>query len=178
MIKLGRAARLWNGTSLRGHKWRNGARFQNKNPKWLANKRCEQAYRWGFKPFICEMSPREYKSTLIDKGLNYLISVKLLILEAIVISYCRRFLRDRSFFMGRGGRSNLGGLFQKNGLQMWGEVMPKICMFKGGSPSICGKFRGNYRSTADLHDHLPPLLRFSKILYTQSLTMHNCIAVV
>ena len=31
MIKLGRAARLWNGPSLRGHKWRNGARFQNKN---------------------------------------------------------------------------------------------------------------------------------------------------
>ena len=29
MIKLGRAARLWNGPSLRGHKWRNGARFQN-----------------------------------------------------------------------------------------------------------------------------------------------------
>ena len=30
IIKLGRAARLWNGPSLRGHKWRNGARFQNK----------------------------------------------------------------------------------------------------------------------------------------------------
>ena len=30
MIKLGRAARLCNGHSLRGHKWRNGARFQNK----------------------------------------------------------------------------------------------------------------------------------------------------
>ena len=29
MIKLGRAARLWNGPSLRGHKWRNGARFKN-----------------------------------------------------------------------------------------------------------------------------------------------------
>ena len=30
MIKLGRAARLWNGPSLRGHKWRNGAKFQNR----------------------------------------------------------------------------------------------------------------------------------------------------
>ena len=29
IIKLGRAARLWNGPSLRGHKWGNGARFQN-----------------------------------------------------------------------------------------------------------------------------------------------------
>ena len=29
MIKLGRVARLWNGTGLRGHKWRNGARLQN-----------------------------------------------------------------------------------------------------------------------------------------------------
>ena len=38
----------------------------------------------GFKPFICEMRLREYKSTLIDKGLNYFISVKLLILETIV----------------------------------------------------------------------------------------------
>ena len=28
MIKLGRAARLWNGPSLRGHKWKNGARFR------------------------------------------------------------------------------------------------------------------------------------------------------
>ena len=28
MIKLGRG--MWNGPSLRGHKWRNGARFQNK----------------------------------------------------------------------------------------------------------------------------------------------------
>ena len=37
-VKLGRAARLWNGPSLRGHKWRNGARFQNKIKKWLANK--------------------------------------------------------------------------------------------------------------------------------------------
>ena len=58
--------------------------FQNKNPKWLANKRCEQACKWGFKPFICEMRLREYKSTLIDKGLNYLISVKLLMLETIL----------------------------------------------------------------------------------------------
>ena len=47
IIKLGRAARLWNGPSLRGHKWRNGARFQNKI-KWLANKRTEQACRWRF----------------------------------------------------------------------------------------------------------------------------------
>ena len=37
MIKLGRAARLWNGPSLRGRKWRNGERFQNKT-KWFANK--------------------------------------------------------------------------------------------------------------------------------------------
>ena len=35
MIKLGRAARLWNGPSLRGCKWRNGARFQNKNQNGL-----------------------------------------------------------------------------------------------------------------------------------------------
>ena len=35
MIKLGRAARLWNGPSLRGHKWRNGERFQNKNQNGL-----------------------------------------------------------------------------------------------------------------------------------------------
>ena len=35
MIKLGRAARLWNGPSLCGHKWRNGARFQNKNQNGL-----------------------------------------------------------------------------------------------------------------------------------------------
>ena len=28
MIKLGRAARLWNGTSLRGHKWRNGDKIE------------------------------------------------------------------------------------------------------------------------------------------------------
>ena len=35
MIKLGPAARLWNGPSLRGHKWRNGARFQNKNQNGL-----------------------------------------------------------------------------------------------------------------------------------------------
>ena len=36
------------------------------------------------KPFICEMRLCEYKSTLIDKCLNYFISVKLLILETIV----------------------------------------------------------------------------------------------
>ena len=40
--------------------------------------------RWGFKPFTCEMRLRKYKSTLIDKGLYYFISVKLLILETIV----------------------------------------------------------------------------------------------
>ena len=50
--------------------------------KWLANKRTEQACRCGFKPFICEMRLREYKSTLIDKGLNYISSVELL--EAVV----------------------------------------------------------------------------------------------
>ena len=79
MIKLGRAARLWNGPSLHSHKWRNGARFQ-----WLANKCSGQACRWGFKPFICEMRLSKYKSTLINKGLNYFISVKLLILETIM----------------------------------------------------------------------------------------------
>ena len=35
MIKLGRAARLWNGPSLRSHKWKNGARFQNKRTNAL-----------------------------------------------------------------------------------------------------------------------------------------------
>ena len=35
MIKLDRAARLWNGPSLRGHKRRNGARFQNKKQNGL-----------------------------------------------------------------------------------------------------------------------------------------------
>ena len=78
MIKLGRAARLWNGPSLRGHKWRNGAGFQN-----CLQTNAQQACRWCFKPFICEMRLREY-STLIDKGLDYFISVKLLILETIV----------------------------------------------------------------------------------------------
>ena len=52
--------------------------------KQNANKRIEQACRWGCKPFICEMRHREYKLTLIDKGLNYFISVKLLIVETIV----------------------------------------------------------------------------------------------
>ena len=42
-------------------------------------------------------------------------------------------LRDRSFSMGRGGVE-------------LGEGIPKAS----------GKFRGNYRCTADLHDHLPP----------------------
>ena len=79
MIKLGHTVCLWNGPSLRGHKWRNGVRFQNG-----LQTNTEQACRWGFKPFISEMRLREYKSTLIDKGLNYFISVKLLILEAIV----------------------------------------------------------------------------------------------
>ena len=48
IIKLGRAARLWNGLSIRGHKRKNGARFQNKS-KWhgLQNK-AKQAYKWGF----------------------------------------------------------------------------------------------------------------------------------
>ena len=62
-------------------KW---GKISKQNPKWLANKRTEQASRWGFKPFLCEMRLREYKSTLINKGLNYSISVKLLILETIV----------------------------------------------------------------------------------------------
>ena len=52
--------------------------------KWLPKQNAGQACRWGFKPFICERRLREYKSTLIDKGLNCFISVKLLILETIV----------------------------------------------------------------------------------------------
>ena len=54
--------------------------------KWLANKRTtrNKLADGVLKPFICEMRLREYKSTLIDKGLNYFISVKLLILETIV----------------------------------------------------------------------------------------------
>ena len=59
-------------------------KISKQRSKWLANKRTEQACRWGFKPFICEIRLRKYKSTLIDKGLNYFISVKLLILETIV----------------------------------------------------------------------------------------------
>ena len=59
-------------------------KISKQKSKWLVNKRTEQACRWSFKPFICEMRLREYKSTLIDKGLNYFISVKLLILETIV----------------------------------------------------------------------------------------------
>ena len=55
-----------------------GQDFKTKS-KWLANKRTEQACRWGFKPFICEMRLREYKLTLIDKGLNYFF-----VLETIV----------------------------------------------------------------------------------------------
>ena len=82
MIKLLQAARLWNGPSFRGSdKWRNCARFQN---KMACEQSTEQACRWGFKPFVCEMRLREYKSTLIDKGLNYFILVKLLTLETIV----------------------------------------------------------------------------------------------
>ena len=76
MIQLGHAVRLWNGPRNRGM----GLDFKTKI-KRLANKRTEQACRWGFKPFMCEMRLREYKSTLIEKGLNYFISVKLLILE-------------------------------------------------------------------------------------------------
>ena len=60
-----------------------GQDFKTKS-KWLANKRTEQDGRWGFKTFICEMRLREYKPTLINKGLDYIISVKLLILEIIV----------------------------------------------------------------------------------------------
>ena len=50
--KLGRAARLWNGPSLRGHKWGNGARNQNKIKMACKALNAEQACRWGFKPFI------------------------------------------------------------------------------------------------------------------------------
>ena len=39
MIKLGGEARLWNGPSLRGHKWRKGARFQKQNKM-----ACEQTH--------------------------------------------------------------------------------------------------------------------------------------
>ena len=114
MIKLGRAARLWNGPSLRGQKWRNGATFQNKT-KWLPkqNSGAGQACRWDFKPFICEMRLREYKSTLIDKGLNYFISVKLLILETIVFQrpWSYRLKRScigiRTFFFSYKGNSTL-----------------------------------------------------------------------
>ena len=73
-------ARLWSGPSLRSRKWRNG----DKKSQWLPKQNAGQACRWGFKPFICERRLREYKSTLIDKGLNCFISVKLLILETIV----------------------------------------------------------------------------------------------
>ena len=85
MIKLGRAARLWNIMEL-VYAATNGGMGQDFKTKlkWLANKRTEQACRWGFKSFICEMRLRKYKSTLIDKGLNYFVSVKLLILETIV----------------------------------------------------------------------------------------------
>ena len=84
MIRLGRAARLWNGPSLRGHKWRNGARFQNKYK--MACKQTHNKLADGvFNRFnICEMRLLEYKLTLIDKGFNYFISFKLLILETIV----------------------------------------------------------------------------------------------
>ena len=70
MIKLGRAARWWNGPSM--EEW---GKISKQKSKWLANKRTEQACRWGFKPFIREMRLREYKSTLMDKGLNYFISI-------------------------------------------------------------------------------------------------------
>ena len=61
-----------------------GQDFKTKS-KWLAKKRTEQAGRWGFKPFICEIRLPEYKSTLMHRQrLNYIISVKLLILETIV----------------------------------------------------------------------------------------------
>ena len=59
-------------------------KISKQKSKWLAKKRTEQACRWGFKSFICEMRLRDYKSTIIDKGLNYSSSVKLLILETIV----------------------------------------------------------------------------------------------
>ena len=36
-----------------------------------------------------------------------------------------------------------------------------------GIPKASGKFRGNYRCTADLHDHLPPPPQiFQNIIYT------------
>ena len=38
MIKLGRAARLWNGPSLRGHRWRNGAKISKQNKMGFQNK--------------------------------------------------------------------------------------------------------------------------------------------
>ena len=60
-----------------------GQDFKTKSKNGLQTN-TEQVCRWGCKPFISEMRLREYKSTLIDKGLNYFISVKLLILETIV----------------------------------------------------------------------------------------------
>ena len=66
--------------SLRGHKWNNGDRL--KTIKMGAGKdhyktNADQACRWGFKPLMWEIRFREYKSTHVDKGLNYFISVKL-----------------------------------------------------------------------------------------------------
>ena len=75
-------------------------KISKQKSKWLPNKRTEQsqqACRWGFKPFICEMRLREYKSTLSDKGLNYLISVKFLILETIVSQRPWRYVSIKTF---------------------------------------------------------------------------------
>ena len=72
IIKLGRAVRLWNGTSLCSQKWRKGAIFLNQI-KIACKTNAEHACRWGFKLFIWEMGLHKYKSTLIDKGLNYFI---------------------------------------------------------------------------------------------------------
>ena len=70
--------------------------------------------------------------------------------------------RDRSFFMGRGG-------IPKKWVTQGGHAK-NLHVQRGGHPklmSICGKFRGNYRCTADLHDHLhPPPQIFQNIIYT------------
>ena len=79
MIKLGRACICGMDLVYAATNGRMGTKW-----KWLPKQNAGQACRWGFKLFICERRLREYKSTLIDKGLNYFISVKLLILETIV----------------------------------------------------------------------------------------------
>ena len=51
-------------------------KISKQNQNGLQTNAERQACRWGFKRFISEMRLREYKSTLIDKGLKKSISVK------------------------------------------------------------------------------------------------------